>query len=61
VPVGFAQREVEGIPMCVSDEGAFDPAQTVFSRIAYLVFAPFFDFTTLASWYAFLKLSLPLR
>ena len=41
VPVGFAQREVERIAVGVNDEVAFDPAQTVFSRIAFLGLAPF--------------------
>jgi hypothetical protein len=50
VPVGFAQREVEWIAIGVYSQVAFDPANTMFSRIAYLVLAPFFDFTTLASW-----------
>ena len=50
IPVGFAQSEIERIAVGVNHQVAFEPVNTVFPRIPYLVFAPFFDFTTLASW-----------
>jgi len=50
MPVGFAQREVERMTVGIHDQVAFEAGNTVFSRVAYLIFAPFFDFTTLASW-----------
>ncbi len=50
MPVGFAQSEIERISVGVNHHVAFEAAHTVFPRIAYLIFAPFFDFTTLASW-----------
>jgi len=50
IPVGFAQSEIERIALGVNHQVAFEPVNTVFSRIPYLIFAPFFDFTTLASW-----------
>ena len=50
VPVGFAQSEIERISVGVNHHVAFEAAHTVFPRIAYLIFAPFFDFTMLASW-----------
>ena len=49
MPIRFAQRKVEWIAVGSNDQVAFEAVQTVFSGVSYLIFAPFFDFTTLAS------------
>ena len=49
IAVGFAQGEVEGMPMGIDDQMAFEPFNLVFSRVPDLGVQPFLDFTTLAS------------
>lgn len=46
---GFTQGEVEGRPIGVDDQMAFEPFNPVFSRVPDLGVGPFLDFTTLAS------------
>jgi hypothetical protein len=50
VAVGFTQGEVEGMPVGVNDQMAFQPFNPVFSGVPDLGIRPFFDLTTLASW-----------
>lgn len=49
VAVGFTQGEVEGMPIGVDDQMAFQPFNLVFSGEPNLGVRPFLDFTTLAS------------
>lgn len=60
-PVGLAQSEVQWVAVGVNRQMAFEAANTASPRETCLIFAPFFDFTTLASWQALFKLILPLR
>ena len=50
VAVGFTQGEVEGMPVGVNDQRAFQPFKPVFSGVPDLGIRPFCDLTTLASW-----------
>jgi hypothetical protein len=49
IAVGGTQGEVEGMAIGVDDQMAFQPFNSVFSRVADLFVCPFLDFTTLAS------------
>ena len=48
--IRFAQSKIQRIPVGVHDQMAFEAANSVFARVAYLVFGPLFDLITLASW-----------
>ena len=49
MPIGFGDGEVERMPMRLDEEVTFEPANTVFARVANLRRSPFFDLITLAS------------
>jgi hypothetical protein len=49
IAVGGTEGEVKRMAIGVDDQMAFQPFNSVFSRVADLFICPFFDFTTLAS------------
>jgi hypothetical protein len=49
MPIGFAESEVERMPMRFDYEVPFEPENAVFAGVADLGRRPFFDLMTLAS------------
>jgi hypothetical protein len=49
IPVGSTEREVERMAIGVDDQMAFQPVNSVFSRVSAFFFCPFLDFTPRAS------------
>lgn len=49
ITVGFTQGEVQRMPIGLNDQMAFQPFNSVFSRVADFLIRPFLDLTTLAS------------
>jgi len=49
ITVSSTEREVERMAIGVDDQMAFQPINSVFSRVSDFFFCPFLDFTTLAS------------
>ena len=49
IAVGSTEREVERMAIGLDDQVAFQPVNSMFSRVADSFFCPLRDFTTLAS------------
>ena len=49
ISVSRTEREVERMAIGVDDQMAFQPLNSMFSRVADCFFCPFLDFTTLES------------
>jgi|KBSSwiStaDraftv2_1062776.scaffolds.fasta_scaffold61776_5 hypothetical protein len=49
MPVRFRDGKVEGVPMRLDEQVAFEAAKAVFAGVADLRGGPFFDLRTLAS------------
>ena len=49
MPVRFRDGKVEGVPMRLDEQVAFEAAKAVFAGVANLRGSPFFDLRTLAS------------
>ena len=49
VAIGFAQRKVQRVSICINDQMPFQAFNTVFSRVSDLVVRPLLDLITLAS------------
>jgi len=49
IAVGSTESEVERMPIGLDNQVAFQPLNSMFSRVADLFFCPLRDFTTLAS------------